>query len=254
MSLPTDVAQLMQSFASGLRLVLGEKLLGVYLGGSASLGDYCAGSSDLDFLVVTDGHLSPEELDALAIFHREFLTAYPSARRLEGDYAPRACIIPEGTTVPVPRCKRGAFVPHVDQVMLSADNICNMRENGIAFFGPPPAEVLPPVSPDQVRAAVRAMLAEPPKPALRPDEQADELLDLLRSLRALETGKPTTKAQGAEWARQNLEPRWHPVVDAALAVRRGSPAAGWDEGTARSAAELDRLLRERYAIAAQPPS
>lgn len=254
MSLPPDVAELMQSFASGLRRVLGGKLVGVYLGGSVSLGDYCAGSSDLDFLVVTDGRLSPADLDALAVFHREFLTAHPSAGRLEGDYAPRECIIPEGTTVPVPRCKRGAFVPEVDQVMLSADNICNMRENGIAFYGPPPAEVLPPVSPDQVRAAVRAMLAEAPKPAQRPEEQADELLDLLRSLCALETGKPTTKAQGAEWARRHLEPRWHPVVDAALAIRRGGPAAGWDEGMARSAAELDRLLRERYAIAAQPPS
>ncbi|MFB5083956.1 DUF4111 domain-containing protein [Symbiobacterium thermophilum] len=114
--------------------------------------------------------------------------------------------------------------------------------------------MLPPVSPDQVWGAVRAMLAEAPKPAQRPEEQADELLDLLRSLCALETGKPTTKAQGAEWARRHLEPRWHPVVDAALAIRRGGPAAGWDEGMARSAAELDRLLRERYAIAAQPPS
>jgi hypothetical protein len=141
----------------------------------------------------------------------------------------------------------------VDQVMLSADNICNMRENGIAFYGPPPAEVLPPVSPDQVRAAVRAMLAEPPKPALPPRQQADELLDLLRSLCALETGKPTTKAQGAEWARRNLEPRWHPVVNAALAVRRGD-VPGWDEATARAAAELDRLLREGYGITATRPS
>lgn len=244
--LPPDVAELMQSFASGLRWVLGDRLVGVYLGGSISLGDYCEESSDLDFLVVTAGRLSPEELQALEVFHREFLAAYPAARRLEGDYAPREYLIPEGTTVPVPRCKRGVFVPEVGAIMLSADNICNMRENGIAFAGPPPMEVLPPVSPDQVRAAVRAMLAEQPKPARRPEEQADELLDLLRSLCALETGKPTTKAQGAEWARRTVEPRWHPVIDAALAVRRRGTADGWDERTARAAAELDRLLRARY--------
>ncbi len=243
--LPPDVADLMQSFASGLRRVLGDRLVGVYLGGSISLGDYCATSSDLDFLVVTAGHLTPDELDALAIFHQEFLEAHPAASRLEGDYAPRECIIPEGTTVPVPRCRRGVFERHVDEVMLSADNIYNMRENGIAFAGPPPAEVLPPVTPDQVRDAVRAMLAEPPKPARGPEQQADELLDLLRSLYALEAGRPATKAQGAEWARRRLDPRWHPVIEAALAVRRGD-AAAWDGPTARAALELDRLLRAPF--------
>ncbi|MBP2019541.1 hypothetical protein J2Z79_002983 [Symbiobacterium terraclitae] len=247
--IPAHAERVMRSLADGLGRILGERLVGVYLGGSLSLGDYCEATSDLDFLVVTRGRLAREDLAALEAFHRELLAADPAARRLEGDYAPQECIVPEGTTIPVPGCKRGVFRPEVGEIMLSADNVCNLRENGIAFAGPPPAEVLPPVSPDQVRAAVREMLAEGPGNADRPEEQVDDLLNLFRSLCALETGRPTTKSQGADWVRRRVEPRWLPVIDAALEARRLGTAAGWTEDLRESAAALDRLLRQRYCPA-----
>ena len=106
--------------------------------------------------------------------------------------------------------------------------------------------MLPAVSPDQVRAAVRAMLDEGPRVCELPEEQADQLLGLLRSLCALETGRPTTKSQGVEWVRRRVEPRWLRVVDAAQEARLRGSADRWDEHLWRSALELDRLLRERY--------
>lgn len=246
--LPAYVDTLMNSLAAGLSRILGQRLVGVYLGGSLSLGDYCEAASDLDFLVVTRGPLSPEDLLALETLHRELLATQPAARRLEGDYAPQECIVPEGTTIPVPGCRRGVFLPDEDEIMLSADNVYNLRENGITFAGPPPTQVLPPVSPDQVRAAVREMLAGGSECPDRPEEQADDLLGLFRSLCALETGRPTTKSQGAEWVRSRVDPQWLPVIDAALEVRRTGSAAGWTEDIRRSAAALDRLLRQRYGM------
>ena len=84
--------------------------------------------------------------------------------------------------------------------MLSADNIANMREQGIVLFGEPPTKVLPRVSVEDVRAAVREMLADQDASATE-RQAADEIVSLLRSMRALETGGPTTKSDGIRWGR-----------------------------------------------------
>ncbi len=245
--LPDNIRSLMNDLASGLRSILGAGLVGIYLGGSVSLGDFCEASSDLDFLVVTDGVISPEDLLAIGMLHSELLDLHPAAFRLEGDYAPRQFLVPEGTTVPVPGCERGIFLPKVGEIMLSADNIYNMRENGILIWGPPPKEILPPVSPDQVRSAVRTILLDGPGCCHTPEEAADEILNICRSLCALETGVPTSKTEGAHWARQNLGTRWFPVIDAAVGVRtRGSAAADEETRLCAAVRELEQELRARY--------
>jgi hypothetical protein len=244
--LPDNIRSLLQDLATGLRSILGHRLVGLYLGGSLSLGDFCEASSDLDFLAITEGPLSPEDLLAVGIYHSELLKRHPAAARLEGDYAPREYLIPDGTTVPVPGCERGVFLPKVGEIMLSADNIYNMREHGITIVGPDPREVLPAVSPDQVRTAVRTMLADGPGAWDTPEQTADGLLNLCRSLCALETGIPTTKSQGALWARGRLEPRWLPVIDAALEARSRGTAAHWDARLSQAARELDQYLRHQY--------
>ncbi len=220
-TLPQHVHRTMQALTEGLVAILGERLVGVYLGGSLSLGDFCEASSDVDFLVVTRAPLSTEEVQALEWLHRALLQSYPYASRLEGDYAPQSFLIPEGTIAPVPGCKRGVFLPNVGQIMLSADNIRNMREQGLAFYGPPPAEVLPPVTAGHVRTAVREMLMEESGQSDTPEQAAQAVLNLLRSALALETGMPASKSAGAEWGLARLAPTWHPLIRAAVAVRRG---------------------------------
>lgn len=243
--LPDTIRSLMQDLAVGLRSILGNRLIGLYLGGSAAMKDFCEASSDLDFLAITEGSLSPEDMLAVGMLHNELLEEHPTAIRLEGDYAPRKVLVPVGTTVPVPGCERGVFLPKVGEIMLSADNIYNMRASGIVFKGPDPKEILPVVTPDQVRSAVRAMLLDGPGFCHTPQEAADGILNLCRSLYALQIGRPTTKSEGATWARENLESRWHPVVEAAMAVRWRGRAEG-DKALSDAVLELDRHLRNRY--------
>jgi len=243
---PDNIRSLMHDLANNLRSILGNKLVGLYLGGSVALGDFCEASSDLDFLAVTDGPLCPEDLLAVGMLHGELLDMHAAAYRLEGDYAPRQYLVPEGTTVPVPGCERGIFLPKVGEIMLSADNIYNMRENGIQIYGPDPKELLPRVSPEQVRSAVRTMLMDGPGSCHTPEEAADEILNLCRSLCALETGLPTSKSQGARWARENLSAHWFPVIDAAVGVRRRGAAADADAQLCAAVRELERELRPRF--------
>jgi streptomycin 3"-adenylyltransferase len=216
----------MHELSGGLHKILGERLLGVYLGGSAAMDDFQDASSDLDFLVVTRGPLSMEDALAVKLLHKALLKRCPYAARLEGDYAPLEVLIPEGTSEPVPGCEGGKFLPKVGEIVLSADNISNMYTHGINFYGPPAGELLPAVTSDQVRAAVRMMLTQPLEPCDTALEAASTLLSLVRSACALETGRPTTKAEGAAWGLANLDPKWHTAIGRALEVRCGTALPG----------------------------
>ena len=145
----------------------------------------------------------------------------PEALLLEGDYVPRAWLVSTGTTRPVPFFRHGRLQPD-SELMLSADNIANLRRDGIAVYGPRPAEVLPEVTADEVRAAVLEMVREEP---VAPSERAaaQEILELVRSLCAIETGLPTTKSDGVRWALEHVSPRWQKIVLRADEIRRGAP-------------------------------
>jgi hypothetical protein len=246
---PAPVRATLQLLADGLHAILGDRLVGVYLGGSLSLGDYCAASSDLDFLVVTRGALDPEDSLAVGLLHKDLLKRDPdTAGRLEGDYAPLEVLVPEGTTEPVPGCERGKFLPKVGEIMLSADNIANMRADGITFFGSSPADVLPPVTPEQVRDAVRAMLAGGLGPCETPVQIAAELLGLLRSAYALEHGVPVSKSEGGRWGLEHLPSGWHRAIAAALAIRCSAPTPDEEAALLAVVPELPTLTQAVAAL------
>ncbi|MEO7019942.1 MAG: nucleotidyltransferase domain-containing protein [Ktedonobacteraceae bacterium] len=48
-------------------MILGTQIVGLYLYGSLSLGDFDPASNDVDFLVVTEGELPEETLEQLRV-------------------------------------------------------------------------------------------------------------------------------------------------------------------------------------------
>jgi hypothetical protein len=219
--LPLAMEAVMIDLIQGLLTILGARLLGVYVGGSIAMGDFSEATSDLDFLVVTDGFLSMEDQIAVRQLHAELLGRHGSAARLEGDYAPLEVLVPTGTTKPIPGCERGVFLARVGEIVLSADDIYNMREYGLSLYGLPPSHLLPAVSPEEVRNAVRETLAEGPDAFETVEEAAARLLDLVRSLLALEKGAPISKSEGALWGLNHLPQPIRPALEAALTVRSG---------------------------------
>jgi hypothetical protein len=244
---PDSIWVTMEALSNGLQTILGGLLLGVYLGGSAAMGDFYAASSDLDFLVVTNGTLSMEDTIAVQLLHRDLVRRYPDAERLEGDYSPLDYLVPAGTSQPVPGCEHGVFLPKVGEIMLSADNLWCFREYGIRFFGPHIREVIPPVSKANVRDAVVSMLQDGPGHADSAQESAAAILNLLRSGYALEAGTAATKSSGAAWAMGNLAPAWHPVIQVALAVRSGDISPSDAALLASALPRLVLAMRTRFA-------
>jgi hypothetical protein len=238
-----QVPDVVRALARSLAPILGHRLLGVYLGGSLSMGDFVWASSDYDVLVVVDGRLTTEDLTAIDRLHGRLRAEFPDAERLEGDYAPSQLLVPAGTTEPVPGFQRGRLDVSPCEIVLSADNLANMRQHGIPVYGPPAADLLPSVTPNDVRAAVLAMLREGPVPCASEVEAASAVLSLVRSLSALESGRPTTRSEGARWALAHLDARWHDVVRRALAVRSGEEPAETDRTLRHAFPDFDRAVR-----------
>lgn len=229
--------------------LLGRDLIGVYLGGSFVMRDFIGATSDYDLLVLIRRPLTPARVAALRHLHEELARAHPDATRLEGDYVPRSWLTAIGTTRRVHFFRRGRLRPR-PALMLSADNVANIRADGIAVFGPPARQILPRVERDQVRAAAREMLHERSAPRTQA-AAADEILGALRSMSAIETGRPTSKTAGVQWGLAHLDRTWHPLIRAADAVRRGRRATRVD--LLGQVAPFTRSVKALDRAAATPP-
>jgi predicted nucleotidyltransferase len=213
---------LLADLVAGVRSVLGHGLVGVYLQGSFALGAWDEWS-DVDFVVVTEEQvrdLAP--LDALhaRLYERET----PWAQHLEGSYLPRELlrrVDPERT--PMPFLDNGARTLALDAHCNSAVVRWILRRHGIVLDGPPPADLVDPVAPDDLRAEGRTALREYVEwsreaPATR-WVQPYLVLTLCRILRTIACADVVSKRASAEWALQTLDERWHSLIRAAVAGR-----------------------------------
>ncbi|OLC58336.1 MAG: hypothetical protein AUH85_00965 [Chloroflexi bacterium 13_1_40CM_4_68_4] len=191
----------------------------MYLGGSFATGEFTPGVSDYDLMVVIDHDLDARTVSQLHSYHEELARSDPEALSLQGDYVPRESLTAEGTTEPTWWFGDGEL--RAPAPMISADNVANHREEGIAVFGPDPRSILPAVTPDQIRAAVREMLADSPD-LTSERSAANELFDIARSLAALETGRPTSHAAGLRWALTHVDAKWHDALRRADEIRAGA--------------------------------
>ena len=72
-----DINSLMESLLSRMRHIFQEKLVGLYLYGSLTTGDFDPESSDIDLLAATSSDVSDTEFDALRAMHLGFAQDNP---------------------------------------------------------------------------------------------------------------------------------------------------------------------------------
>jgi predicted nucleotidyltransferase len=79
-----ELNQLLVELVDGVREVLGDTFCGAYLQGSFAVGDADA-HSDVDFIVVTNDDVTPEQQAELQVLHQKLFTLpTPWAQHLEG--------------------------------------------------------------------------------------------------------------------------------------------------------------------------
>jgi predicted nucleotidyltransferase len=233
-----DLEETLDAFRIGLHEILGDRLVAIYVFGSAVTGDL-GPASDVDFLVVTDRPLEDGRVRRLSQLHRDLAARNDWGGRLEGGYAARDQLRPWGLEGSIAAIEPGrplqAGVPSTH----GPANMLAIREAGRAIVGPPAAEILPEVDAPTLERGVRGYLEEllargrgDGEPAI--EELASLALDVTRCLYTLARRRPSSKTEAAAWLAHE-QPGLEPVLTAASAIRAGG--AGED---------ATRVLRSRF--------
>jgi hypothetical protein len=223
-----DVNAILHLLYAKVQEILGSRLVGFYLYGSLSLGDFDSASSDIDFLVVTAEELSEEVLEALRVMHADIASSgFPYADHLEGSYIPREALRrydPANARHPTIGIDWPFHIGEHGPNWIIERYI--VREHGIIVYGPSPQMLIDPITPQELRIAVReqlksrwqsSLLTDPEW--LRPrDYQAFAVLTLCRALYTLHDGTISSKPQAAAWA-QAMYPQWRPIIERSMAWR-----------------------------------
>ncbi|MGI8856309.1 MAG: aminoglycoside adenylyltransferase domain-containing protein [Thermomicrobiales bacterium] len=213
-----------------VRAILGADLVGVYSYGSLSLGDFDPGSSDIDFLVVTERELSEQIVAELGAMHtRIAASGLPWADKLEGSYIPHAALrrfdAANNRHPTIGLDWDFGITEHGSNWVIERHIV---REHGVIIAGPPPETLIDPVTPDALRAATwdaldhfwRDIAGGPEPEWLRTREyQAFAILTMCRALYTLDHGGVVSKPVTATWAGETLPSPWPTLIAKALTWR-----------------------------------
>ncbi len=225
-----EVNAILEILLGEIKEILKDLFMGLYLHGSLACGDFNPQTSDIDFLVVTDGPVPMRDFCALKEMHAGLFTCGLAwSQKLEGAYIPKKDLRRHDPAhAPVPWL---GVDGHFALERLGSDWILQrwiLREKGVVVNGPALHGMIDPVSPDDLRAAVRYSLQEwwsPPFPSpdrfLSGEYQAYAILTMCRSLYVLENGQVASKPQAARWAMETQGDQWRPLIASAEAWRPG---------------------------------
>ncbi|MGD1994468.1 MAG: DUF4111 domain-containing protein [Anaerolineae bacterium] len=222
-----ELNRVLDELVSRIQGVLGGRFVGLYLQGSFAVGDFDQ-HSDVDFIIVVEEELTPHQVDALQTVHEDVYHLDSEwAKHLEGSYFPRAILRDLS--------KRGSdlwYLDHGARSLVRSDH-CNtllvrwvVREKGVALAGPPPSTLLEPISKEVLRREIFKTLTtwgeeilDDPTPYNNRFYQAFIVLNYCRMLHDLQRGYPGSKREGAEWAKETLDPSWSALIDDAWGGR-----------------------------------
>ncbi len=247
---------------------LGEALTGVYLHGSACLGAFRPGRSDLDMLIVVERPLSVSERFQLMC---AFLSLHRQPAPVEASILLRSDL--EAWRHPAPfqfhfsefwRKRYEAIEAWEDysfwdfkEEPLDPDLACHTalaRKHGIALLGPSPQLLLPIVPSSQVEDSLRNDAGD--SASTEQGFEAMAALTLARVWSYCELSVFLSKSEAAKWAIKQLSGKSdREVLKAALAVfeeESGTFAVEQEEFRAFARSMLHRIKGEKAAEAATP--
>jgi hypothetical protein len=213
----------------------------VYVHGSIALDAFDPQKSDVDFLVATEDELSPAVVERLDTLHRDL------GDLLDGSYLPRDVFRrfdPQRVMHPHIEARGGRLIVdhHGGETVIYR---YLLRKCGVAVSGPPPRDLIDPVSAEELRWGVcdvltnwwAPMLERPPDWLFEPRYCAYAVVTMCRVRYTLATGDVASKPAAARWALEHVEPERHALI------RRGAVRA--DCGYAETVA----FVRETLGVA-----
>ena len=218
-----DVNCILADLLAGMQRILGEKLIGLYLYGSLTTGDFDPMISDIDLLAALTDDLIDHEFDALDRMQNDLVIANPhwygrieigymTARGLKTFRTEASTIAIISPGEPFHRKEAGK-----DWLI----NWYIVRRQGRTLYGPSPKTLIDPISHEEYLSTVRSHTlywAEWVYHMTERKGQSYVILTLCRALYALHHGEQTSKLRAATWATEQW-PEWSALILNALAWR-----------------------------------
>jgi predicted nucleotidyltransferase len=215
-----DVDAVLLQLTQDIQQALQNNLLGLYLFGSLSYGDFKPESSDIDLVAIVKEPLTSDELQLVQALHKQIAAQYPRwEERVECSYTPIGLfenIIPPKE--PRPYYGGGIFyaqAPYGNEWII---NNYLLYKHSIPLIGADFKTLIKPVAILEVqKASVRDLFQEwEPKIADRQwlansHYQSYLVLNLCRILYTVLTGVAGTKKVSAEWVKTNF-PQWRDLI------------------------------------------
>jgi hypothetical protein len=223
--LPPDVQALLVPILTQMQSILGDKLVGLYAYGSLVTGDFDPEISDLDLFAALRIDLNAEDFTKLETMHNQWAAAHPEwAGRLEIGYLSLHGLQTFRTEdSPMGNISPGEPFHMIEAGHLWLTNWYVVRTNGITLYGPPPQDIIPPISVEEFKEAVKAHVkgwrewinnVSEQRPA-----QAYAILTMCRALYTVKNGAQASKLKAAEWAANEL-PEWSTFIRNAVVWRK----------------------------------
>jgi predicted nucleotidyltransferase len=239
-----EIERLLAEVLAGIRKELGDRLVGLYLYGSAATGGFERGISDVDLLAATDGDVTTTDLERLEAMHAEIVRRFPGwDDRIEVVYYSVEAL----SSFKERRSLIAVISPgeplHVREEGAGADWLMNwhlVTHGGRTLFGPDPRGFVTPTTNDEFVDSLldHVRTSDEWISAIRNCKaQSYAILTLCRTLVAIYTGGHSSKREAAGWVEARF-PEWSDLVLRAIAWRTDLGAANWEDAPA-----LDALKR-----------
>jgi predicted nucleotidyltransferase len=239
----THLEAYVEDVALGLRTILGDDLVAIYLHGSAAMGSFVPTRSDVDILVVTSGRVPPDSKAALA----DALSALPcpgvglelSVVTVESVRTPSdAPAFELHMNTPGNRLVDGGSGPGDPDLVA---HFAMARARGVTMLGLPATDLIAPID----RSRLLRTLADDLAWAVEQGMGGYAVLNACRALRYAREGVLCSKIEGGEWATEQG------VADPELVASALRRQAGVDEDVEEgAAASLAASVRKELLNAA----
>ncbi len=243
--LPSVVRPLLEAFLEGLKEVLSENLVGIYLLGSVAFPGFVP-RGDIDFYAVVHRELWPREWQNVRALHKALTQRFPHGDLLDGLFLP----LPKAQRTEHPRGLLGLRRRDIVDEEWPYHREHIHRGAFIVLHGRDPRAFMPPVSWPELATALDGSLSY--VEGLLHEYPFWCVMNLCRLVCTWETREvAVSKVQGADWALTHLPSRWEPLIRSALRVYRDQERAGDQQLLAEGVDDFFSYASERVAVARQ---
>jgi predicted nucleotidyltransferase len=226
-----ELDNILKNHAFKLKKALKGNFVGVYLQGSLAIGDFDM-TSDVDFIVVVNKDLSKKEVEISQKIHDEtYKNDNRWVRKLEYSFFPKGKL--NEISSPYINGKQNVsedrklwYFDNGGKTIQRSDHDntlvvrWTLREKGIPLIGPDPKKLVKPIDPNNLRKEIKETILGWGKELLQDASRFNNrfyqsylVLNFSRMLHDMKKGKVSSKLEGINWAKINLDPKWVNLID-----------------------------------------